>query len=119
MMRDLRSQETGLRELVLVTSQAASDAQNVKTASSLNKLTIWLVVLSIVLVGLGVVTLVQSLTDNNGSGSGDVHPPSSPAPVHTAHHTSIPRSSPSPQGTRSVTASSSQAKAPSIAAPRL
>lgn len=104
-MRNLRSQETELRELVLVTSQAASDAQNVKTASSLNKLTIWLVVLTIVLVGLGVVTLVQTLTDNSGSGSGDVSPSSSPAPVHTAHHTSIPRSSASPQGTRSVTAS--------------
>ena len=104
-MLDLRSQETELRELVLVTSQAASDAQNVKTTSSLNKLTIWLVVLTIVLVVLGVVTLVQSLTDNSGSGSGDVSPSSSPVSVHTAHHTSIPRSSASPQGARSVMAS--------------
>jgi hypothetical protein len=104
-IRDLRSQETELRELVLVTSQAASDAQNAKTTSRLNKLTIWLVALTIILVGLGGVTLVQSLTDNSGSGSGDVSPSSSPAPAHTANHTSIPRSSSSPQGTHSVTAS--------------
>ena len=106
-MRDLRNQETELRELILVTSQAASDAQNVKTASSLNKLTIWLVVLTIVLVGLGVVTLIQSLTHSSDGGSGDVIPSSSPAPAHTAHDTSIPRPSASPKDTRSATASAS------------
>jgi hypothetical protein len=104
-MRNLRSRETELRELVLVTSQAASDAQNAKTTSSLNKLTIWLVVLTIVLLGLGAVTFIQSLSDDSGSGSGGVSPSGNPASVHTAHHTSTPCSSASPRGRGAVTAS--------------
>lgn len=104
-IRNIRSQETELRELVLVTSQAASDAQNARTANSLNRLTIWLVVLTIVLVGLGVITVVQDMNKDNKSGSSNVAPSSSPAPMHTAHPTSIQRSSASPQGARSVATS--------------
>ena len=97
-IRNIRSQETELRELVLVASQAASDAQNARTANSLNRLTIWLVVLTIVLVGLGVITVVQDMNKDNKSGSSNVGPSSSPAPMHTAHPTSIQRSSASPHG---------------------
>jgi hypothetical protein len=104
-IQNLRGQETELRELVLVTSQAASDAQNAKTASSLNRLTIWLVVLTIVLVMLGVVTLVQDMKKDSGNASDNASSSSSPAPVHTVHPTSIQRSPTSPQGTRSVPAS--------------
>jgi hypothetical protein len=47
---DLKGQEAGLRDLVLVTSQAVNDAQNEQTQKTLNVLTVALVLLTLALV---------------------------------------------------------------------
>jgi hypothetical protein len=99
-IRDLRSQEAELRELVLVTSQAASDAQNARTAGSLRTLTIWLVVFTIALVALAAVTFAQSQTDHGGSGSGNASPSRSAEPAGTPQRAPIARSPAPPEGTR-------------------
>jgi hypothetical protein len=58
-MAKIQAQETGLRELVVVTSQAVSDARNTETTKRLAVLTIVLVFLTIGLVFIGVVQLVD------------------------------------------------------------
>jgi hypothetical protein len=59
LMAKIQAQETGLRELVVVTSQAASDVQNTETTKRLNVLTIVLVFLTLGLVFIGAVQLVD------------------------------------------------------------
>lgn len=61
----LQAQEAGLRDLILVISQSMSDARNLELQTrvldltdGLNRLTKWLIFLTIVLVVLGVATLV-------------------------------------------------------------
>jgi hypothetical protein len=58
LMAKIRAQETGLRELVLVTSQAVSDVQNTLTQKRLNGLTVALVLLTLALVFIGVIQIV-------------------------------------------------------------
>jgi hypothetical protein len=55
LMASIQGQEAGLRQLVLVTSQAASDVQNTGTQKRLNVLTIALVVLTFALVFIAVI----------------------------------------------------------------
>jgi hypothetical protein len=66
LMANLQAQETGLRELVLITSQAINDAQNMQLQKKvltltgrLSWLTIVLVILTLALVFIGVVQLVD------------------------------------------------------------
>ena len=87
--KDLRSlvtsiqvQEAGLRELVVVTSQAVSDVQNTGTQKRLNVLTIALVFLTLGLVFIGIVQIVET-SSSSGSSQG------------VTSHTSTPASRPS------------------------
>jgi hypothetical protein len=81
---NLKSQETELRELVIVTSEAVSQAQDKQTQASLNRLTIWLVVCTVALVGIGIFTLWKTFYDT----------PDSPAPKPSVS-TSTPSVKPS------------------------
>lgn len=58
LMTNIQAQESGLRELVVVTSQAVSDMQNAETQKRLNALTIALVLLTVALVFIGIVQIV-------------------------------------------------------------
>lgn len=67
-METLRAQEADLRDLILVISQSMSETRNLELqtqvlglTNGLNRLTKWLIVLTIVLVALGVATLVVQL----------------------------------------------------------
>jgi hypothetical protein len=69
----IQAQETGLRELVVVTSQAVSDVQNTETTKRLNVLTIVLVLLTIGLVFIGVVQLFDPPSAGTNSPSVTSH----------------------------------------------
>jgi hypothetical protein len=64
-MEMLQAQEVNLRDLILVISQSMSDTRNLELqtqvlgrTNGLNRLTKWLIYLTVVLVILGVATLV-------------------------------------------------------------
>lgn len=91
---NLKGQEAELRELVLVTSQAASDLQNAKTQKTLNWLTFVLVVLTVFVFIAALIPLFRSSPDeSNPSGTA---PASSPVPTHSLHR--APSPSPSVSG---------------------
>jgi hypothetical protein len=81
LMAKVQAQETGLRELVIVTSQAVSDVQNTETTKRLNVLTIVLVFLTIGLVFIGIVQLVDPPSAGTNSPSVTPHT-SAPATRH-------------------------------------
>lgn len=96
LMADLKGQEAGLRELVLMTSQAISDVQDTKTQKRLNGLTIALVLLTIALVVIAVVQYVWPPSTGDSS------------PVPTPHASTSatkapPRPTPSPSASKSAT----------------
>jgi hypothetical protein len=74
---NIQAQEAGLRELVLMTSQAASDTQNTRTQKRLNVLTIALVLLTLGLVFIGIVQIVG--TSSSSGSSPSVTPHTSPS----------------------------------------
>ena len=52
-----------MRELVLVTSEAISQTQDKQTQTALNRLTIWLMVFTVVLVCIGVFKVWKTFYD--------------------------------------------------------
>lgn len=86
---NLKEQEGELRELVLVTSQAVSDAQNAKTQKTLNRLTWVLVVLTIFVLAATIVPLVRSSSDGGRSPGGATRA-RPPAPAHSRTRPSSP-----------------------------
>jgi hypothetical protein len=105
----LQAQDAELRDLILVTSQSMGETRNLELqtqvlslTNSLNGLTKWLIILTIVLVGLGVTTLVVQV-QNNPTGTTNVTP-SSHASSSAASHS--PRPSARPSGSTSRTKSS-------------
>jgi hypothetical protein len=107
-IQSLQSQEADLRELTLVTSQSMSETRNLELqtqvlslTNTLNGLTKWLIVLTIVLVGLGVATLAVQLANTP---SVTVHVTVTPAPQVGSHPASAtPQPSPIPTSSASKT----------------
>jgi hypothetical protein len=101
LMTNLQTQETGLRELVLITSQAINDAQNMQLQKKvltltgrLSWLTIVLVVLTLALVFIGVVQLVD-LPSTSTSSPGVAPHASTPATRASTATPKAPRPTPS------------------------
>ncbi len=86
LMESLQTHETGLRDLILVTSQSINETRNLALANTLKWLTIALALLTAALVFLGVVqavhpaTVTVNVTPMAPAGSPTPGPTSSPAP---------------------------------------
>jgi hypothetical protein len=99
-MKNIRGQETGLRELVLVTSQSISDANDTKLqgkvlalTDKLGRLTVWLVVLTGVVLALTVASvIIGALQLSDSSPSGTTSP--SVTPHASTSATKTPTASP-------------------------
>lgn len=66
-MANLKVQDAELRELVLVASQAVSEAQDRHTQKTLNVLTRWLVIFTVLLVVIGGFTIWKTFYDTSDS----------------------------------------------------
>lgn len=60
----LESEEANLRELIVVTSTSKSDTMTLQLTRRITWLTIWLVVLTVILVALGLLTIYVTSQDN-------------------------------------------------------
>jgi hypothetical protein len=87
---NLKAQETELRELVLVTGQVVSEGQDKRTQTSLNRLTIWLVIFTVALVIMTGFTIWKTFYDSSDS---------TPKPSPSVSATAKPATRPTPTPT--------------------
>ena len=62
-VESLQAQEVGLRELILVTTSAVNETRTLNLTKTLNRLTLWLVFLTIAVLVVAIVQLVNSSTE--------------------------------------------------------